>query len=73
MTEKTEIWIIKGYEIFAMLGEKGLIIEKLAKEVRKSKSSFYHHFTDLEIFIEKILLHHLYKSVSNCRKGKKSR
>lgn len=72
MTEKTEIWIIKGYEIFAMLGEKGLIIEKLAKEVGKSKSSFYHHFTDLEIFIEKILLHHLYKSSVIAEKERKA-
>ena len=38
MTDKTEIWIIKGYEIFAFLGEKGLIIEKLSKEVGISKS-----------------------------------
>lgn len=62
MKEKTEIWIIKGYEIFALSGEKGLKIEQLAKEVGISKSSFYHHFADLDIFIEEILLHHLKKS-----------
>ncbi|MCU0350235.1 MAG: TetR/AcrR family transcriptional regulator [Flavobacterium sp.] len=62
MTEKTEIWIIKGYETFALLGEKGLVIEHLAKEVGISKSSFYHHFADLDIFLEKIFLHHLTKS-----------
>lgn len=59
MTEKTEIWIKKGYEVFALSGEKGIIIEQLAKEVGKSKSSFYHHFADIDIFLEKLLLHHL--------------
>jgi AcrR family transcriptional regulator len=72
MTEKTEIWIIKGYEIFALLGEKGLIIEQLAKEVGKSKSSFYHHFADLEIFIEKLLLHHLNQSSIIAEKERKA-
>ncbi len=62
MTDKTEIWIIKGYEIFSFLGVEGLKIEHLAKEVGISKSSFYHHFADLDIFLEKILLHHLNKS-----------
>ena len=62
MTDKTEIWIIKGYETFALFGEKGLIIEQLSKEVGISKSSFYHHFADLDIFTEKILEHHLNKS-----------
>ena len=59
MTEKEEIWIIKGYETFALLGEKGLKVEQLAKDVGISKSSFYHHFADLDIFIEKLLQHHL--------------
>lgn len=72
MTEKTEIWIIKGYETFALLGEKGLIIEQLAKEVGKSKSSFYHHFVDLDMFLEKILLHHLKKSAVIAEKERKA-
>jgi len=59
MTEKQEIWIIKGYETFALFGEKELKIEKLAKDVGISKSSFYHHFADLDIFIEELLKHHL--------------
>ena len=32
MAEKTEIWISKGYEFFSLFGEKGLIIEQLAKK-----------------------------------------
>ena len=62
MTEKEEIWIIKGYETFAFLGENGLKVEQLAKSVGISKSSFYHYFADLEIFIEKLFLYHLEKS-----------
>jgi AcrR family transcriptional regulator len=62
MAEKTEICISKGYEFFSLFVEKGLIIEQLAKEVGKSKSSFYHHFADLEIFLEKLLQYHLSKS-----------
>ncbi|MBX2977134.1 MAG: TetR/AcrR family transcriptional regulator [Ignavibacteriaceae bacterium] len=72
MTDKTEIWIIHGYESFALLGDKGLIIEQLAKEVGISKSSFYHHFADLEIFREKILLHHLSKSSIIAEKERKA-
>ncbi len=62
MTEATEIWIVKGYEIFALHGEKAIKIERLAKEVGKSKSSFYHHFADLDYFTEKLLQHHLTQS-----------
>ena len=59
ITDKEKIWIITGYESFAQSGESGLKIEQLAKVVGISKSSFYHHFADLDIFIEKLLLHHL--------------
>ena len=52
-------WITEGYEKFAFGGPKGLKIEQLAKRVKKNKSSFYHHFCDLEIFIDKLLDHHL--------------
>lgn len=72
MAEKTEIWISKGYEFFSLFGEKGLIIEQLAKEVGKSKSSFYHHFADLEIFLEKLLQYHLSKSYIIAEKERKA-
>lgn len=62
MKDTAEIWILKGYEVFALVGEAGLKIEKLSKEVAISKSSFYHHFADLEVFMEKLLEHHLQQS-----------
>lgn len=60
--ESKEVWILKGYEMFALLGQAGLKIEPLAKAVGKSKSSFYHHFADLELFVEVLLKHHIGQS-----------
>lgn len=63
MTADTkESWIEKGYEMFAFSGLEGLKIEPLAKKVGKSKSSFYHHFSDLEIFLTLLLNRHLEQS-----------
>lgn len=61
-TQKTDIWIKKGYEIFATMGIKAIKIEPLSKTVGKSKSSFYHHFADLEVFTDLLLNHHLTQS-----------
>jgi AcrR family transcriptional regulator len=62
MNSNKEIWIKKGYEVFAVYGPKELKIERLAKDVGKSKSSFYHYFGDLELFIEALLELHLSQS-----------
>jgi AcrR family transcriptional regulator len=62
MIKKDEVWIQKGYTIFALFGDKGLSIEQMAKEVGISKSSFYHRFGDLEVFIERLLLYHVDRS-----------
>lgn len=70
MTKKKDIWIIKGYETFALFGENGLVIEQLAKDVEVSKSSFYHYFADIEIFVENLLSHHLEKSKVMAEKEK---
>jgi AcrR family transcriptional regulator len=72
MKEKTALWISKGYEAFALLGEQGLVIEQLAKAVGKSKSSFYHHFANMDIFLDEILLHHLVKSAIIAEKERKA-
>lgn len=67
-TDIKEIWIIKGYEIFATYGQNGLKIEPLSKKVGKSKSSFYHHFADLEIFTEYLLKYHIERTKIIARK-----
>lgn len=48
-----------GHMLFARQGPTGLKIEVLAKQVGKSKSSFYHHFADTEVFTEQLLSYHM--------------
>ena len=55
-------WLEVGYTIFSNEGPQGLKIEALAREVGKSKSSFYHCFADLDIFIDELLCFHVVKS-----------
>ncbi len=60
--EQSKIWIRKGYETFALKGANCLKIEALAKDVNISKSSFYHYFADMEIFISELLNEHLIRA-----------
>ena len=63
MLENVKIpWVIVGYETVAKEGLIGLKVEQIAKKVKKSKSSFYHHFADTEIFTDYLLEYHLEKS-----------
>lgn len=63
LKENVKIWILVGYEIFSKEGPKGLKVEVLAKKVGKNKSSFYHHFADLEVFTEYLLNYHLERAI----------
>lgn len=64
MKQKTlQPWIDAGYEIFSLHGPEALKVEQLARITGTSKSSFYHHFADLEIYIEFILQYHLERAV----------
>ena len=49
--EGSKIWIVKGYELFAIYGFKGLKVETISREVGKKKSSFYHYFVDMDNFM----------------------
>jgi AcrR family transcriptional regulator len=62
VTDNKEVWIKAGYEFFAISGPNGLKVEPLAKRVGISKSSFYHHFADLEVFTDLLLKHHIQQS-----------
>lgn len=72
-TDKKQQWIEVGYHLFADKGPKGLKVELLAHKVGKSKSSFYHYFADLEIFIQELFAYHisrtpiLYEAASACQ------
>ncbi len=68
--ENKEIWIKAGYEIFSLVGQIGLKIEPLATKVGKSKSSFYHHFVDLDLFIDLLLQYHIKQSYLIAEKEK---
>jgi AcrR family transcriptional regulator len=56
-------WILVGYNIFAKEGTTGLKVEVIARKVGKSKSSFYHHFADMEIFTEALLNYHIERAI----------
>jgi AcrR family transcriptional regulator len=70
LSDHKEIWIKTGYETFALLGQNGLKIEPLAKKVGISKSSFYHHFADIDIFLEYLLEYHIHQSYIIANKEK---
>lgn len=55
-------WISEGYKLFANKGPEALKVEVIAKKIGKSKSSFYYHFVDMELFIETLLDHHFEKA-----------
>ena len=63
-------WIEAGYISFAKEGPKGLKVERIAKAVNKSKSSFYHLFSDLEVFTELLLEYHLNKAKELAERAK---
>jgi AcrR family transcriptional regulator len=71
-TDNREIWLNTGYEIFARKGQAGLKIEPLANKVGISKSSFYHHFANIELFIDLLLKHHLKQSYIIAEKEQKA-
>jgi len=56
--KKQVLWLTTAYEICAVEGFDSLKIERLAKIVGISKSSFYHYFADLESFVYELLEYH---------------
>ena len=54
-----EIWLNKGYELFALFGPGSLTINKVAKEINQTRTSFYYYFNDLTDFIDEIIQMHL--------------
>jgi len=51
-------WLEQGYKDFAEGGPENLSVNQIAKEIGASRSSFYHHFGDMEIFIDSLLEMH---------------
>lgn len=53
-----QLWIEKGYEQFALYGPKNLSVNKLSKMTGSSRASFYHHFGDIDVFVDELLTKH---------------
>jgi len=51
-------WIRTGYSLFARDSKSALNVDKIAKVVGKSRSSFYHNFYDLEDFRDQLFSYH---------------
>ncbi|MDQ0112881.1 TetR/AcrR family transcriptional regulator [Paenibacillus harenae] len=48
-------WIVLGIEKFAEGGEAALIVEKLARQLGSSKTSFYWYFKDRSQYVSRII------------------
>lgn len=53
-----EQWLEQGYVDFAKQGPENLSISQIGKEVGASRSSFYHHFGDMDLFVDELLARH---------------
>lgn len=56
--KKQQVWISAGYKTCSSEGFSTLKVERLAKAVGVSKSSFYHYFADLDCFMEDLCHYH---------------
>lgn len=54
MTTK-EKWLQKAYEHFAEYGPEALRIQKIASELDVPRTTFYHHFADMEDLVTQLL------------------
>ena len=70
MRQNKLVWIKAGYYVFGRKGPNGLNVELLAKKIKKSKSSFYYYFGDMESFQEALLAYHLERADQIAERGK---
>ena len=68
-------WLEKGYEHFALFGPENISINAISKEIDSTRSSFYHHFSDMEVFFASLLESHyqltkqfIVEGKQNCKK-----
>lgn len=53
-----QLWIEKGYEQFALYGPENFSVKLLSKSIGFSRASFYHHFGDIDVFLDELLSKH---------------
>lgn len=73
MLVEKEDWIKTGYKILALEGLSALKVERVAKKVGISKSSFYHHFADLDNYLEQLLGYHIQQVIVLAEKEQQAR
>ncbi|MDX1333437.1 MAG: TetR/AcrR family transcriptional regulator [Robiginitalea sp.] len=53
-----EQWLQQGYLDFAKDGPDKLSINQMGQEIGASRSSFYHHFGEIDLFVDALLARH---------------
>lgn len=48
-------WLKIGIQRFSILGKQGINVEQMAKKLNCNKSSFYHHFSSKENFLNEMI------------------
>lgn len=54
-----QLWIDAGYFIFSEEGPSGIQVERIARDLDRNKSGFYHFFGDRENYLELLMKEHL--------------
>lgn len=55
VSRSKEIWLEAGLELLTVEGQQGLTIERLCGQTKKTKGSFYHHFSGTQDFEGQLL------------------
>lgn len=50
-------WVKLGYQLFAEMGIRGLTVDKMSKELKCNRSSFYWHFKTKDDFVTEVINH----------------
>lgn len=58
LRETKEVWLDVGYRQLADCGPDHFSINRICKEIGCSRFSFYHHFGDLNLFVDELLKMH---------------
>lgn len=66
------IWIEEGYACFARGGRSALRVEVMSQKTGISKSSFYHHFADTDVFMEHLLNLHRERALVMAEKERRA-
>jgi len=66
-----KIWLEKGYELFALLGPHTITINKIAKEINQTRTSFYYYFNNLADFNNELIHIHVNLHDEYVNRGKK--